>query len=275
MSNALIERLADTPHIFANVLDLGGHTGGLAQALAQRSGVEGVLVADMSAQMVAHAQEAGLDAVVADEEALPFEPERFDLVASALSLHWVNDLPGALVQIRRVLRPDGLFLGALFGAGTLAELRTSLMEAESELTGGAAARVSPLPRLQDMASLMQRAGFALPVVDVEPVTVRYDNAFGLLRDLGGMGERAAFARGEERPPGLSRRILSRMAEIYADRFSDADGRVRASFEVIYLSGWAPAPGQPKPKPRGSATISLAEALQRPATNTAPDKKKPR
>jgi len=254
----LMERLADTPHQFERALDLGCHTGQLAQRLAGYPGIGRVEASDLSLGMVERAQAAGIHAIQVDEERLPYEVASFDLVVNALSLHWVNDLPGALIQIRRTLKPDGLFLGALFGGGTLHELRTSLMEAEAELTGGAGARVSPMPRLQDMASLMQRAGFALPVVDLDRVTVRYGSVFKLLADLGGMAERAAFASGQSR--GLSRRILMRMAEIYAERFSDPDGKVRAEFEIIYLSGWAPAPNQPKPKRPGSATVSLADAL---------------
>lgn len=258
VSNELIERLGDTSHSFARALDLGCHTGQLAGGLRAERGIEEVVAADFSPGMLAEVRRAGLTGVLADEERLPFEAASFDLVASALSLHWANDLPGALIQIRQVLRPDGLFLGALFGAGTLGELRTCLMEAEAEMTGGAAARVSPLPGLQDMAGLMQRAGFALPVVDIDRVKVRYDTPFGLLKDLGGMGERACFADGPGR--ALSRAVLARMAEIYAERFSDPDGRVRASFEIVYLSGWAPAPNQPQPKRPGSAKLRLADAL---------------
>ena len=254
----ILERLKDTPYTFVKALDLGCHTGQLADALKNARGVRDVIAGDSAAQMIAHARKRGLEAALIDEEKLPFGEATFDLVSSALSLHWVNDLPGALIQIRRVLKPDGLFVGALFGAGTLTELRTSLMEAEIALTGGAAPRVSPLPGLQDMAALMQRAGFALPVVDVDRVTVRYDTPFDLLKDLGGMGERAALAT----PPkqGLSPRILSHMAEIYAERFADPDGRLRASFEIIHLSGWAPSENQPKPKKPGSATVRLADAL---------------
>ena len=195
---------------------------------------------------------------VADEEFLPIKDASLDLITSLLSLHTTNDLPGTLIQIRRALKPDGLFLGCLFGAGTLKELRASLMQAEVELTSGAAQRVAPLPGLQDMAGLLQRAGLALPVADVDHVTVRYDTPFDLMADLKGMGERAAFAD-KGRPP-LSRRILSRMAEIYAENYSDADGRLRASFEIVWLSGWAPAPGQPQPLKPGSAKQSLASAV---------------
>ena len=258
VSNDLLERLADTSHIFARAHDLGCHTGELAKRLKTHSGVEKVTASDLSSRMVEKAFRSGVEADYADEENLPFQAGSFDLIMSALSLHWVNDLPGALIQIRRTLKPDGLFLAGLFGAGTLSELRASLTEAEVELSGGAALRVSPLPGLQDMAGLMQRAGFALPVVDVDTVTVRYSSPFKLLEDLRGMGERAAFASAQG--GGLSKRILARMAEVYADRFSDPDGKVRASFKIIYLSGWAPADSQPQPKKPGSATVRLADAL---------------
>ena len=251
----MAERLADTPRRFARALDLGCHTGAGARALTASGKVDQVYAADLSASMVRASQTPGF---AADEERLPIGDHTLDLIISLLSLHSVNDLPGALVQIRRALKPDGLFLGCLFGAGTLTELRTSLMQAEVGITGGAAQRIAPLPGLQDMAGLLQRAGLALPVADVDRVTVRYDTPFALLEDLKGMGERAVFA--ERGRPGLSRRILARMAEIYANSFSDSDGRVRASFEIIWLSGWAPAPGQPKPLKPGSAKHSLARAV---------------
>lgn len=257
VSSGMAERLADSAHRFPKALDLGSHTGTLAWKLGESAQVDHVTCFDPSPAMAAAARESGFEAVSAPGETLPFEEASFDLVASALSLHWANDLPGQLVQIRRMLKPDGLFLGAWFGAGTLAELRTCLIQAESELTGGATPRVSPLPGLQDSAALLQRAGFALPVADVDHVTVRYGHPLKLIEDLRGMGEQAAFAAGG-RP--LSRRILMRMAELYAEQFSDPDGRVRASFEIVWLSGWAPAPGQPQPKRPGSATASLAKAV---------------
>ncbi len=207
--------------------------------------------------MAARARLAGLDVIVADPEALPFAPARFDLVTSVLALHWVNDLPGALIQVRQVLKPDGLFLACLAGAGSLAELRTALIAAETEITGGAAPRVSPLPGLQDMAGLLQRAGLALPVADIDHLTVRYDDLFALFCDIRGAGESAALAAGG-RP--LRRDVLSRAAEIYAERFSDPDGRVRASVEVVWLSGWAPHESQPQPKRPGSASARLADAV---------------
>lgn len=204
-----------------------------------------------------------IEVVAAENESLSFKPDTFDLAVSILGLHWANDLPGLLSQIRTVLKPDGLFLSCLFGGGTLSELRHSLIEAESEITGGVSPRLSPLPGLQDMAGLLQRAGFALPVADIERVTVRYAHPMKLLQDLKGMGEQAAFAprAGQERRP-LSRRILARMSEIYAERYSDPDGKVRASFEIVWLSGWAPAAGQPKPLRPGSGKFSLADAVKK-------------
>jgi SAM-dependent methyltransferase len=262
-SSQLLERLADVSRQFPKVLDIGAHDGQATEALLESPQVGEVTALELSGAMVASMLAKGLNAIQGSEENLPFEPATFDLVTSVLALHWVNDLPGALAQIRSVLKPDGLFLGCLFGGGTLNELRTSLIEAESSLTGGISPRISPLPGLQDMAGLMQRAGFALPVADVERVTVRYSSPLKLLDDLKGMGEQAAFAKrgGQERRP-LSRRMLARMAEVYQDRFSDPDGKVRASFEIVWLSGWAPAASQPKPLRPGSGKFSLADAVKK-------------
>ncbi len=265
-SSHLIERLGDVSRRFPRALDLGAHDGQLGSALLASQQVDQVTALEAAPRMRAAANRRGLSTIDAHLEHLPFEPASFDLVASVLALHWANDLPGTLVQIRSVLKPDGLFLGCLFGGGTLAELRASLIEAETSLTGGATPRISPLPGLQDMAGLMQRAGFALPVADIERVTVRYDSPLKLMRDLRGMGEQAAFAprEGPPRRP-LSRRILARMDEAYRDTYSDPDGRIRASFEIVWLSGWAPAPGQPKPLRPGSGKVSLADAIRRSRT----------
>jgi NADH dehydrogenase [ubiquinone] 1 alpha subcomplex assembly factor 5 len=208
----------------------------------------------------AAAQAAGTEAGVLDEETPALAAGNFDLIVSALSLHWVNDLPGTLVRLRQGLKPDGLFLGALFGAGTLAELRECLMDAETDLTGGVSPRLSPLPGLKDMAGLMQRAGFALPVADRDTVVVRYRDPARLLSDLKGMGEQSALAPGMIRP--LPRAVLDRALSLYRERHADPDGRVRASFEIVHVSGWAPAPGQPKPlKPRFCPKASLADAVR--------------
>jgi len=269
-SNQLLERLADTSRDFARALDIGAHDGQACEALRDSGKVKEIIALEVAPLMRGKLRASGFETVASDSEILPFEPASFELVTSVLSLHWINDLPGLMHQVRQVLVPDGLFLGCLFGGGTLPELRAALIEAESEVTGGISPRLSPLPGLQDMASLLQRAGFALPVADVERVTVRYGHPMKLLQDLKGMGEQAAFAPrdGQERRP-LSRRILARMSEIYADRFSDADGKVRATFEIIWLSGWAPHASQPKPLKPGSGQHSLADAIRR-ARDQEPD-----
>ena len=268
-STQLLDRLQDSPRRFERALDLIAHTGQASEALVSSELVVDVTALEPSSKMRDRLKDKGVQAVAMTSENLPFDADHFDLVVSILGLHWANDLPGLLAQIRTVLKPDGLFLGCLFGGGTLNELRTALIEAESEVTGGISPRLSPLPGLQDMAGLLQHAKFALPVADVERVTVRYDHPMKLLQDLKGMGEQAAFAprEGQDRRP-LSRRLLARMSEIYFDRFSDPDGKVRASFEIIWLSGWAPAAGQPQPLRPGSGKFSLADAVQKANTPKA-------
>jgi len=204
-----------------------------------------------------HAAAMGLR-VVADEEALPFADNTLDLVVSGLSLQAVNDLPGVLVQVRRALKPDGLFLAALLGGDTLAELRQSFAMAESELDSGVSPRVAPFPDLRDLGSLLQRAGFALPVTDVDRITVRYATPLGLLHALRRMG--AANPLVERRRLPLRRATLMRAMEVYTARFADPDGRVRASFDIMWLSGWAPHESQQKPLQPGSAKQRLADAL---------------
>ncbi len=196
--------------------------------------------------------------VVADEEALPFADNTLDLVVSGLSLQAVNDLPGVLAQVRRALKPDGLFLAALLGGETLAELRQSFAMAESELDGGVSPRVAPFADLRDLGSLLQRAGFALPVTDVDRITVRYATPLGLLHDLRRMG--AANPLVERRRVPLRRATLMRAMEVYAARFADPDGKVRASFDIMWLSGWSPHESQQKPLRPGSAKKRLADAL---------------
>lgn len=188
---------------------------------------------------------------------LPLDDASTDLIVSLMTLHWANDLPGALSQIRRALRPDGLFLGTLFGAGTLKELRAVLAEAELAERGGAQARVSPFADGFDGAGLLQRAGFALPVSDVDRVVVRYPDLFALIRDLRAMGE-TGVPFGPVRP--LTRTIAARAATLYAERFGEADGRIPATFEIVNLAGWAPSETQPKPLRPGSARMRLADAL---------------
>ena len=213
---------------------------------------------------MAETEGAGGD-VVGDLERLPLAAASIDLAASLLALQGVNDLPGALIQIRRALRPDGLFIGCLLGGRTLQELREVLLAAEAETTGGVSPRVAPFADLRDMGSLLQRAGFALPVVDSELVTVRYRDLFGLLRDLRAMGWANVLT--DRRKAPLRRDTLMRAAGLYAERFADSDSRLRATFEIVWLSGWAPHESQQKPLKPGSAKARLADALGVPEIGT--------
>lgn len=255
IADRLVERLDDVKRSFALALDLGCHGDELATALGGRRTIDCLIRADLG---LGFARRAGGPALVADEEALPFALRRFDLVMSAMDLHWVNDLPGTLIQIARILKPDGLFLGAMLGGATLWQLRQALAAAESELEGGLSPHVSPFADLRDAAGLLQRAGFALPVADGETIEVEYDSALDLMRELSAMGEGNLVM---ERRRGLARRAtFLRAAEIYSDRFMQASGRVAASFEVLFLHGWAPHESQPKPLKPGTASRRLAEAL---------------
>ncbi len=261
IAERLVERLADVRRSFALALDLGCHGDEIATALRQSAAGGHDAVGQLVRSDLGHgfARLADGLSVVADEEALPFAVGRFDLVMSAMNLHWVNDLPGTLIQIGRILKPDGLFLGAMLGGGTLWQLRQALAAAESEIEDGLSPRVSPFADLRDAAGLLQRAGFALPVADGETIDVEYDSALALMRDLGAMGESNLVL---ERRRGLARRTtLLRAAEIYGERFALPSGRVAASFEVLFLHGWAPHASQPKPLKPGSAARRLADALE--------------
>jgi SAM-dependent methyltransferase len=195
-----------------------------------------------------------------DTETLPLPPESLDLAVSALAFQFVNDLPGVLAQIRRALRPDGLLLAAMLGGDTLTELRQSFAEAEAECEGGVSPRVAPFADLRDVGALLQRAGFALPVTDVDDVVVRYDNVFGLMADLRRMGATNIMIERRRTPTRVA--TMKRMAQIYSQRFSDPDGRIYATFDLIWLSGWAPHENQPKPLRPGSAKTSLEAAVKR-------------
>ena len=255
IAERLVDRLADVRRTFPLALDLGSHGDEVATALGGHKLVEQLVRTDLGPGFASRARGP---AVVADEEFLPFASGRFDLVLSAMDLHWVNDLPGTLIQIARILKPDGLFLGAMLGGATLWQLRQALTAAESEIDSGLSPRVSPFADLRDAAGLLQRAGFALPVADSETIEVEYDNALALMRDLNGMGESNLVA---ERRRGVTRRAtLMRAAELYGERFSLPSGRVAASFEVLYLHGWAPHASQPKPLKPGGAAQRLADAL---------------
>ncbi len=253
----MCDRVESITRDFERAAILGGGPG-LVQQLAQRPAAEKIawwMQSDIAPKI---AGQLGPRACVIDEEALAFAPESLDLVLAPLGLHWTNDLPGSLSQIRIALKPDGFFAGAMLGGQTLTELRRCLMTAETETIGGVSPRISPFAGTFDMAALLQRAGFALPVSDIDRVTVRYDNAFALMQDLRGMGETSILSERSRRPVG--RRFFQRVAELYQSQFSDGDGRVRASFEIVHFAGWAPHPDQPKPKRPGSATHSLAKAL---------------
>lgn len=236
------ERLHAVLRAFASGVDIATPGSGLSNAVAARVGA------------LTH-----IDVPDAEGEGLGLAPESLDLVISALGLHFVNDLPGVMAQIRRALKPDGLLLAAMLGGDTLTELRQSFAAAEAELEGGISPRVAPSADLRDIGALLQRAGFALPVTDVDRVVVRYDSAFALMQDLRKMGATNVLV--ERRRAPLRRATLLRMAQIYSERFADPDGRIRATFEIIWLSGWAPHDSQQKPLKPGSAKASLAEAVR--------------
>ncbi|MGQ0664471.1 MAG: methyltransferase domain-containing protein [Pseudomonadota bacterium] len=259
----LVERLELVKRRFPVALDLGAHGGTLGALLGGRGGIETLVQCDLSPRMAARARAALPPAapplvVTGDEEWLPFGPRVFDLVLSCLSLQWVNDLPGALVQIRAALKPDGLFLGAVFGPDTLVELRRALIEAELAERGGAGARVSPFVEVREAGALLQRAGFSLPAVDADVVTVTYASALDLMRDLRGMSESNAIA-GRQRH-FTRRSTILRATAIYADSFADRSGRVPATFQIVTMTGWAPHASRPRPLKPGAAARRIAQAL---------------
>jgi SAM-dependent methyltransferase len=247
----LSDRLSAVLRRFELAVDLGTPTDAVRRALRPCGSVATIVAAGRCPG------EPGL-AVVADEEMLPFRDASLDLVVSALALQFVNDLPGTLIQIRRALKPDGLFLAALLGGETLSELRRAFAEAEVEIEGGISPRVAPFADIRDLGGLLQRAGFALPVTDVDRLTVRYDTVFALMDELRRMGATNALL--ERRRTPLRRATLMRMARIYQERFADPDGRLRATFEIVWLSGWAPHESQQKALRPGSARARLADAL---------------
>ena len=246
----LAERLGAVLRQFDVAVDLGTPGDALRHELADSAAIG----TTFGASLLAHDDVS----VVADEEALPFRDASLDLVVSALALQFVNDLPGTLIQIRRALKPDGLFLAAMLGGDTLVELREAFAAAEAELEGGVSPHVAPFTDVREMGALLQRAGLALPVTDVDRLTVRYSSAVTLMAELRRMG--ATNVLTERRRTPLRRATLARLAEIYAQRFADPDGRLRATFEIIWLSGWAPHESQQQPLRPGSAKSRLADAL---------------
>ncbi len=255
VSEDISDRLSLIARNFPVGLNLGAHTGALSRSLRQLGSIGQIIDADTSGAMVAQCDGPLL---AADEEFLPFGPGTLDLVVSGLTLQFANDLPGVLLQVRQALKGDGLFLAALLGAGSLAELREAFIVAETELHGGATPRVAPFADVRTLGGLLQRAGFALPVADVDTLTVTYAHPFALMQELKAMGASNALAERSRQP--MTRRLLARAAEVYAERFGTADGRVPATFEIVTLTGWAPDPSQPKPLRPGSARTRLADAL---------------
>ncbi|MAL78441.1 MAG: SAM-dependent methyltransferase [Sneathiella sp.] len=252
----LADRLLDISHSFDLALDLGGRGGAFADALLAMGKARDVIRTDLSDAMKS-GQNGKFLAV--DEEFLPFQERSLDLVGSVLALHWTNDLPGALAQIARALRPDGLFLGALFGIDSLHELRSCLMEAETEVTGGASPRISPFTEVRDAGALLQRAGLALPVTDVDMITLKYDHPFALMQELRGMGESNALVLRQK--TFTRRQIMMRAADLYMERYADDEGRIPASFQIIYMTGWSPHSSQQKPLAPGSGQARLSDYLE--------------
>lgn len=252
----LADRLSTVRRVFEHPASINSLTPQAAGAIiASGKAREPVLRIEQDLRLLGG--QAGLSAA---GNILPLEPESIDLAVSLLTLHEVNDLPGMLIQIRRALRPDGLFIGALPGAGTLEELRQSLLAAEIELTGGATPRVFPFVDVRDAGALLQRAGFTLPVADLDETTVRYDTMFHLMADLRAMGATNVLSERSRRP--ASRRLFARAGQIYAERFSDPDGRIRATFNIVWLSGWKAHESQQKPLRPGSAQVSLKDILEK-------------
>ena len=256
VADRLSDCLLDIRRDFSRALDLGCHSGQLARVLAGRGSISQLVQCDLSVAMLSHVK--GLRLAV-DEETLPFADESFDLVMSVLSLHWVNDLPGCLTQIRRILKPDGLFLGAILGRGTLNELRQAMLTAEIETLGGASPRVSPFVDAEDAGALMQRAGFALPVVDTEKIILSYKDPFAMMAELRGLGESNAVV--ERQNCFVRREFMALAAQQYNTNYSGKDGRIPATFQIITLSGWAPDDSQQRPLTRGSGQTSFSEFFE--------------
>ena len=259
IADRLTERLLDVKRTFPLALDIGCHGGEVAKTLDGRGGIETLLQCDLSPAM---AKQAGGISFAADEEFLPIKPGSLDLVLSNMSLHWVNDLPGAFVQIRQALKQDGFFMATLLGEHTLHQLRESLMTAETELEGGVSPRVSPYATVQDIGGLLQRAGFTMPVVDIDTITVSYPDMFKLMHDLRGMGETGAV---HERRKSFSRRdTFMRAAQHYVETFLGegdvGEDRIPARFDIIFITAWSPHPDQPKAAKPGSATKNLVDVL---------------
>ena len=255
VATEIAERVEIMLRPFPCALDLGAYRGLLGRKVAALPSVGGMIYAESVAELAALCPEP---AFVCDEDLLPFRDASLNLVVSGLALHRVNDLPGALIQIRRALAPDGLFMAAVLGGRSLIELRQALIEAEAETLGGASPRVAPFADVRDYGALLQRAGFALPVADVETLALDYPSPRELMREIRALGGGNVLTARSKAP--LARGTLKRAEEIYRARHGSPEGTVRATFEIVYLSGWAPDPGQQKPLKPGSAAQRLADAL---------------
>ncbi|WP_275784551.1 methyltransferase domain-containing protein [Pararhizobium gei] len=251
----IAERLSVVERHFEKAVELHGYTGLTAALLAQTGKVSEIVRIETDDDFAKEKDTL----TAASLETVPLPPQSVNLIVSPLSLHLTNDTPGVFIQVRRALKPDGLFLAAIPGTGTLQELREVLLQAESEISGGASPRVIPFADVRDIGALLQRAGFTLPVADTETYTVRYDSLFGLMRDLRAMGMTNPLAARSRAP--VDRKFFVRAAQLYAERFSDPDGRIRATFSIIYISGWAPHESQQKPLKPGSAKQRLSDALR--------------
>ena len=249
------ERLAIVRRSFATMADIGANHGSIGRALAQTPGLETLISIEKTPSLL---QQCGGLRVLGDAEALPLAAGSLDLAVSALSLHLTNDLPGALIQIRRALKPDGLLMASLLGGATLHELRQAWLVAESELCGGAAPRVAPFADVRGLGGLLQRAGFALPVADSETLTVNYASPLAVMQEIKAMGASNMLFERSRRP--VTRQLLMRAAEVYGERFGLPNGRVPATFEIVTLTAWVPHESQPKPLAPGSATVRLADVL---------------
>ncbi|UNE54682.1 methyltransferase domain-containing protein [Bartonella machadoae] len=254
MTEDLCKRLSTIDRFFPLALDLHSHTDLVAQTLLHSKKVHSV--ERVETDILYQSRDKNFH--LRPREFLNFPQNYCDLIVSILSLQLTNDTPGVLSQIKNILKPDGLFLAVMAGAGTLVELRECLLQAEIEIYGGASPRIYPFADIREVGALLQRVGFALPVADIENLTIRYNTMFDLMHDLKAMGMQNALIKRSRRP--VSKRFFLRAAEIYAQRFSDPDGRIRAQFSFIWLSGWTPHPNQQKPIPPGSAQISLADVL---------------
>lgn len=252
----LYKRLSTVDRQFTLALDLHSHTGLAVEALNKSNKIHSIERVETDILYQSHSKKFHLR----QREFLNFPKHYCDLIISLLSLQLTNDTPGVLNQIKNILKPDGLFLAVMAGAGTLEELRKSLFQTEMEMYGGVSPRIYPFADIRDVGAILQRAGFAMPVVDVEDITVRYNTMFDLMHDLKAMGMQNALINRSRRP--VSKRFFLHAAEIYAQQFSDPDGRIRAHFSFIWLSGWAPDPNQQKPMRPGSAQISLADVFKK-------------